>query len=210
LKWVSERDEGQSDALNKGIRMSTGGIIGWLNSDDLYLPGALQKVTSYFDAHPGCGWLYGRCKIVDEEDREIRKWITLYKNLLSGKFSYPLLLTENFISQPAVFFRRKTFEQAGSLNSALPLAMDYDLWLRMAQLGPPGVLNDDLACFRVHEKAKSAQFSRQQFIEQYEIHKRYDQRKFFLFLHRINLARTIAGYWVISKLTSKPPIRQTD
>ena len=199
LTRFSEQDKGQSDALNKGIARAQGEIIGWLNSDDLYLPGTLQKVADYFTTHPECNWLYGRCMIVDEENQEIRKMITWYKNLVSKKFFLPLLLIENFISQPAVFFRKTAFEKTGPLALDLPLAMDYDLWLRMAKLGPPGVLNDYLASFRVHRQAKSAIHSRKQFQEQFEIHKKHDQRKLLLFLHKLNIARAIGGYWLIEK-----------
>lgn len=199
LTWFSEPDKGQSDALNKGIAHAQGEIIGWLNSDDLYLPGTLQKVADYFTNHPDCDWLYGRCRIVDDENREIRKMITWYKNLVSRKFHLPLLLIENFISQPAVFFRQSAFEKTGPLALDLPLAMDYDLWLRMAMLGPPGVVHDYLASFRVHRQAKSAIHSRKQFLEQFEIHKKYDKRKLWLFLHRLNIARAIGGYWLLEK-----------
>ena len=92
LIWTSAKDKGQSDAVNKGLDMSSGEIIGWLNSDDIYLPGALQKVIKYFEENPECKWLYGRCKIIDQHDKEIRKFITRYKNIISGKFSYRRLL----------------------------------------------------------------------------------------------------------------------
>jgi glycosyltransferase involved in cell wall biosynthesis len=199
LTWVSENDKGQSDALNKGVARAQGEIIGWLNSDDLYLPGALQKVMDYFSAHPDCLWLYGKSRIIDENGVEVRKLLSAYKNLVSSKFFYPLLLLENFISQPSVFFRRSAFEAAGPLELDLPLAMDYDLWLRLGKMGPPGIIHDRLSCFRVHKQAKSTQNIRKQFIEQYRIHKRHDRRRMLLFLHRLNIFRTICGYWVMGK-----------
>lgn len=199
LRWYSEKDRGQSDAINKGISLSSGEIIGWLNSDDLYFPGALQKVSDYFSAHPDCRWLYGKCRIIDEQGLEIRKWLTWYKNRVARKFYYPALLLENFISQPSVFFRRSAFEATGPLELELPLAMDYDLWLRMSKLGPPGILHDYLSCFRVHDQAKSTQNIRKQFVEQYNIHKGYDRRRILLFLHRLNIFLTICGYWLIGK-----------
>ena len=199
LKWFSGKDDGQSDAVNKGIAKAGGDIIGWLNSDDIYLPGTLQKVEEYFARNPRCNWLYGKCRIIDEEGREIRRWMTLYKNLASKRFYYPLLLIENFISQPAVFFRKSAFEEAGRLKPGLSLAQDYDLWIRLAKSGPPGVLQDYLASFRIHKKAKSSTYSKKQFIEQYNIHKSHDHGIFLLLLHRINIARVIIGYWLIEK-----------
>ncbi len=194
IRYVSEPDKGMSDALNKGFAMATGEIIGWINSDDTYLPGALQKAASYFDRHPDCLWLYGNCRIVDEQDREIRKWITAYKNRLSGKYSYDRLLTENFISQPAVFMRRTALQSAGKIDLALPTAMDYDLWLRLARLGKPGYINDDLACFRVHNQSISSRNYRKQFEEQYQIHLRYDQNRRRLLKHRVKISLIVFVY----------------
>ncbi|MCK9423307.1 MAG: glycosyltransferase [Bacteroidales bacterium] len=200
LRWISEKDSGQSDALNKGISLATGEIIGWLNSDDLYLPGALQKVKNYFDANPGCQWAYGKCRIVDEQDSEIRRWLTNYKNFFLKYFNYNALLLENFISQPAVFFKKSAFEDAGLLALNLPYALDYDLWIRLAKKTKPGYIDDYLACFRVHQEAKSRLYSKKQFREQYNIHKKYDKRVILLVLHRINMIRTIAGYWTIEQI----------
>ena len=102
---VSEPDRGMADALNKGFALATGEIIGWLNSDDLYMPGALQKVTAYFNLHPECRWLYGNCLIIDEADQETRKWITAYKNRKARKFHYEALL----IYQPQQFHVGRIF-----------------------------------------------------------------------------------------------------
>src|SRR5512136_2069559 len=86
VRWLSEPDHGQADAVNKGIRMATGEIIGWLNSDDLYLPGALKAVADYFRDHPECLWVYGRCSIIDDSGKKRWNWITQYKNTRLKKF----------------------------------------------------------------------------------------------------------------------------
>lgn len=185
LRYVSETDRGMADALNKGFSMATGEIVGWLNSDDLYLPGALQKAAEYFNAHPESLWLYGNCRMIDEKDREVRKWITNYKNRLARRYSYKRLLGENFISQPAVFIRRAALIAAGPIDVKLPTAMDYDLWLRLANLGHPGYIDDDLACFRVHNQSISSLNYKEQFKEQYRIHERYDQNRWRLLKHRM-------------------------
>ena len=72
IKWISEPDRGQSDALNKGISMASGEIIGYLNSDDIYLPGTLQKVEDQFAMHPETNWVYGMAKMIDDNDEDIR------------------------------------------------------------------------------------------------------------------------------------------
>jgi glycosyltransferase involved in cell wall biosynthesis len=197
IRYISEPDQGMQEALNKGFAIASGDIIGWLNSDDTYMPGALQKVADYFDRHPDCLWLYGNCRMVDENDHEVRKWITAYKNRLSGKFSYNRLLVDNFISQPAVFMRRHALESAGPIDPELPTAMDYDLWLRLAKLGFPGYLNENLACFRLHRQSISARNYRKQFEEQYQIHARYDHNLWRLMHHRIKIRLIVLIYGLL-------------
>jgi len=201
IRWVSEKDKGQSDAVRKGIAMSSGEIIGWLNSDDMYLPGTLQKVHDYFTAHPGCQWLYGRCRIIDENDREIRRWITFYKNVLMRRFSYKRLLVENFISQPSVFIRSSLFEKEGFTDPGLNYTMDYDLWLRLGRAATPGIINEYLACFRVHQQSKSRSGYRVQFCEEYRTHKKHHKGKILLFLHGLNILKIITIYWIMNRLS---------
>lgn len=200
LTFVSGRDQGQSDALNKGFGLACGEIIGWLNADDLYHPGTLDKVAAWFDAHPECQWVIGQCNIVDEAGHETRKWLTRYKNALLRKYSLELLLVENFISQPAVFFRKEFLAGIGPLRLEYPLAMDYDLWIRMAVRSKPGLIHSPLASFRVHQEAKSALNFREQFREQYRIHLKHDRRLALLALHRISVLKNILGYGLMKIL----------
>jgi glycosyltransferase involved in cell wall biosynthesis len=195
--WVSGKDNGQADAVNKGIGMATGEIIGWLNSDDLYLPGTLQAVADYFADNPGCRWLYGRCRIIDKDGKERWKWITGYKNARLKKFTLDKLLRENFISQPAVFFRKDLFEEAGPLNLKLHYAMDYDLWLRFARISPAEVIQKELAAFRRHGSSKSETGYRDQFFEQYAVAKRYHPSFFNRTVHRFNIFKIITTYRII-------------
>ena len=154
IHLVSEPDRGQSDAINKGFRMATGEILAWLNSDDTYLPGALD--TAVATLRRGARWCFGECRIIDERDREIRRPIARYKTWLARRFSLRRLLAAgNFIPQPATFFRREIFEQAGSLEEQFHLAMDYDLWLRFARLGGPHFIHRPLANFRWHGGSKT-------------------------------------------------------
>lgn len=197
LRWVSERDKGLADAVNKGVGMASGELIGWLNSDDLYLPGTLQAVTEYFQAHPECRWLFGKCKIINSTGKERWKWITRYKNLGLKSFSYHKLLRENFISQPAVFFRKDLFEKAGKLDLNLRYAMDYDLWLRFARIAPPGFINRELSAFRRHGRSKSETGFRDQFYEQYEVAKRYGPSLADRLIHRFNISKIILSYRIL-------------
>lgn len=199
IKWISAKDKGQSDAINKGIELSAGEIIGWLNSDDIYLPGTLQKVVNYFESHPRCQWLYGQCKIIDEDDQETRGWLTRHKERVSSNYRYERLLTENFISQPSVFIKKEALRASGPIDLSLHNAMDFDLWLRLGRQSEPGVMADYLACFRIHGKSKSTRNFIEQFHEQYAIHKKYDKKRSLLIIHKMKIYAIIAVYWIMEK-----------
>lgn len=200
LKWISSKDEGQSDAINKGLKLSKGKIIGWLNADDLYLPGTLQTVIACFNQEPEYKWLYGKCRIINEEGKEIRRAVTLYKNLISGRFNYRRLLVENYISQPAVFFRKELFEELGHTNTDLHYAMDYELWLRIGKKYPAGVIREYLASFRRHSNSKSESDFGTHFHEELNIAEKAHNGKFILFLHRLNIYKIIILYKIFRKL----------
>src|SRR5262249_54852388 len=165
----SERDHGQLDAINKGLRAATGEIVGWLNSDDVLAPGALQRVAEAFGARPALDWVHGRCDIIDAEDRVIRRWISAYKHWCSVRYSYSRLLTENLISQMTVFWRRRLLEEIGYLDPALKLAFDYDLWLRLAKRSDPLYIPERQASFRWYEATQSGSSFERQFKEDYAI-----------------------------------------
>jgi len=156
LHYISESDRGQAHALNKGMAVASSDIIGWLNSDDIYLPGTLDKVARCFRQNPGCQWLIGKCRIIDHEGREIRRLVSWYKNSRLTRYSYKNLLHENFISQPAVFFRRSFFRDVGHFDESLHYAMDYDLWLRMGAISNPVILHEYIAAFRWHPLSKTS------------------------------------------------------
>ena len=133
LTWISERDGGQSEAINKGFGRATGDVLAWLNSDDTYVPGALDAVSGALRT-TAARWCFGECAIIDEQDREIRHAITWYKNRLSRRYTARRLLEKDFIPQPAAFFRRDLLEEVGSVDEACRYSMDYDLWLRFARV----------------------------------------------------------------------------
>ncbi len=197
IRWYSEPDKGQSDALNRGLSLANGEIIGWLNSDDLYLPGTLRKVKEYFHDNPVRKWVYGRCRIIDENDREIRRLVTFYKNLISGRFSYRWLMMENYISQPAVFFRKEVLEELGHTNPDLHYTMDYEMWLRIGAIYPAGVIRDYLACFRRHSAAKSEMDFRKQFREGYLVMKKMNKGWFVRIIHKMNMVKIIGLYRIM-------------
>ncbi|HJV66352.1 MAG TPA: glycosyltransferase family 2 protein [Geomonas sp.] len=147
-RWLSERDKGQSDALAKGFASVRGEILAWLNSDDCYLPGALQAAVDHFAAHPDTALLYGDAHYSDVGGTIIGRYRT-------EPFNYQKLAWFNFICQPSTFFSREAFLAVGGVDSSLRFAIDYDLWIRMARRFPCRYLPRFLSVYRLHEASKT-------------------------------------------------------
>lgn len=195
LKWISEPDRGQSHAINKGLALADGDIVAWLNSDDLYAPGALQSVTTAFTCHPEARWLVGRYEVIDTANRVIRQSIARYKERGLRNYRYAKLLRENFISQPSVFWRRDFGAEIGPLDESLHWTMDYDLWLRMGKRADPLVVPEVLSQFRLHAGSKSGKLDRRQFDEQYQVASRYfEGDRVSRFIHRFNVEKIVLAY----------------
>ena len=159
IRYVSEPDRGLSDAMNKGIGMATGDVIGWLNADDVYLPGALARVGEAFARHPDALWATGRCRIIDGKGRQIRRPIKAYKDFLLRRYSHALYVTQNFISAPATFVHKRGHDLVGLYDERFRISMDYDLFLRLADHGDPIVIDADLSCFRMAHGSGSLSMS---------------------------------------------------
>jgi glycosyltransferase involved in cell wall biosynthesis len=147
-RWVSEKDNGQTDAIMKGFRLAKGNILAWLNSDDTYLPGALHMVANIFSAEQRTWVLYGRTHFTDEKGGIIGKYPT-------EPFDYRRLAMFDFVCQPSVFFRRQTFTEAGGLDTSLHYVMDYDLWIRLGQRFDFRYVPEFLSTYRLHEESKT-------------------------------------------------------
>lgn len=128
LQWVSEKDNGQADAVNKGLARTSAPIIGWLNSDDIYYPGALRKVLDFFDTHPDVDLLYGKAHHIDAADQVLEEYPT-------EEWDPQRLLDVCYICQPALFFRRSVIDRIGPLDAGLRYCMDYEYWLRASRAG---------------------------------------------------------------------------
>lgn len=146
LQWISEPDEGQSDAVNKGLDMSDGDIVGWLNSDDVYFDiDALQRVVQHFD-RTGADVIYGDIALLDANS-------TVQKLHLVPAFDYDKLRRYCFIEQPALFFRSHVLEEE-RLDTDLEYVMDYELWLRLARQYEFRHVSEVLAGDRNHDARK--------------------------------------------------------
>lgn len=181
--WESKKDNGQSDAINQGLKKATGDIIAYLNSDDYYQRDTFSKVAKVFFNNKLCEWLTGYCQIVDEEDRPIQSLITKYKIFWLNHADYKILLTLNFVSQPATFWRKSASDRVGQFSEKLHLTMDYDYWLRLGQKSNPIIMKDYLASFRIHGSSKGKEQYLKQFDEDLETARKYCQNKFIITLH---------------------------
>ncbi len=201
LAYRVEKDAGQSDAINKGLRAVTGDLVGWVNSDDLLYPGALARVAAAFAARPEAAWLHGGCEIVDEQDRPIRRWVTAYKDFRCRRYSRRALLVENFVSQMTVFWRRSAMERVGLLDTALRYSFDYEYWLRLSELGDPLYVPERLAAFRWYTSSKSGANFERQFGEDLEAFRRHAPPDRLLQLHkRLRSAQIVTAYKLMRAL----------
>lgn len=148
--WVSEKDRGQADGVNKGFAKATGEIVGWLNSDDLYYPGAIREAVAAFHAHPEASFVFSDVESIDGEGKAF--------NLMRyGDWKLADLMAFNIIGQPGVFMRREVLEQAGYLDLSFNYLLDVQLWLKMARIAEPFYVPGKVwAAARIHEKAKNA------------------------------------------------------
>jgi len=148
LKWVSEKDNGQADAINKGIKATTGEIIGYLNSDDIYYPGALSAVLKFFEKYPEVDVVYGDADHIDLSGEILEPYYT-------EDWDYERLKDVCFLCQPSVFFRRRLIEKVGLFDSNLQYCMDYEYWLRLGAIAPFVRLNKKLAGSRMYDDNKT-------------------------------------------------------
>jgi len=148
--WESIPDRGQTDAINKGFAKANGKYLAWLNSDDVYQPGAVAQAVDFLELHPDVGLVYGICTFIDAEGRTIGQFPaaqTDYQRLRRGFVHIP---------QQSAFFRGDLWRKVGPLDPTFYFAMDYDLWVRLAAQAPVVYLPGRVwASFRLHGDAKT-------------------------------------------------------
>jgi glycosyltransferase involved in cell wall biosynthesis len=201
LHWISEKDNGQTDAINRGMQMASGGIVAYLNADDILLPGSLALIADLFSRNESVQWLTGQCRIIDEDGKDIRSLVSAYKNLWLYSKSYKALLMTNYISQPATFWRKSLLEQCGLFDESLHYVMDYEYWLRIWKTAPPLILHKDLAGFRIQRNSKTTSAGHLKgYIEEEErIIAQYAPSRFWSFIHDIHRLLMTATYSLINR-----------
>ena len=187
--WVSEKDRGQTDAINKGFARARGDVLAWLNSDDTYQPGALRDALAALQANPQAAMVYGDANYTDENGRVIGQFPaaqTDYRRLRQGYVHIP---------QQSAFWRAAYWRQVGPLDPSFYFAMDYDLWVRLAGLAPlvyvPGRA---WANFRLHQDAKTIAADDRCWPEMLRVHQRLGGSRWSLIHAKYLLRRLAAPY----------------
>ena len=200
VKWHSKKDNGQTHAINIGLRMAAGEIVGYLNADDILLPNSLLQIGESFAENVNTQWLTGRCRIIDEEGHTIRPLIALYKNLYLYTKSYNALLITNYISQPATFWRKDILSTQGFLDENLKYVMDYEYWLRIWKTTPPAILHRELAGFRIQNNSKTTSSGHlDDYInEEIVIIERHSNSRFWKWMHDAHRLLMTGAYSLIN------------
>lgn len=197
LSWVSKKDKGQADAINKGIKKSSGEIVTYLNSDDVMLPGTLEFVGEHFAADESLMWLTGDYEIIDENGREIQPFISLYKRILRSFPTFKILSIANYIIQPSTFWRRSLMDEIGFFDKNLHFCMDYDFWMRAIRKYPLKVTGKKLSQFRIHSDSKGLNNYESQFNEEHRLVTEYTDSIFLHISHYVHSILIIIIYKII-------------
>ena len=166
LQFVSAPDNGQADAVNRGFARCSGAIFAFLNADDLYLPGAISAAVRAFTTNSDAAVVYGRACHIGAYGERLGRYPV-------EPFSQTALSRRCFICQPAAFIRSDAFRQAGMLNASMHYSLDYDLWVRLAQLHSFAMVDRELACSRLHADAKTVSNTAQAMRETLNLLKRH-------------------------------------
>lgn len=173
LTWISEKDRGQSDAINKGFRIAKGSIVAWLNSDDIYLPGAVSTAVKAFEEHPRTGAIYGEGFQIDKEGKVKSKFpFTEPFNL--WKLTHSL----DYILQQTVFFRRDAIHEVGLLDESLHYGMDWDILVRLGKRFGLTYIPVEMGAIREYDDAKSFTGGAKRFDELGQLIRRQSERRF--------------------------------
>lgn len=188
--WISEQDQGQTDAINKGFAHSKGEVLAWINSDDTYNPRAVGQAVKYLIENPDVAMVYADCNFINEAGQVIGKFNskqTDYRRLREGYVHIP---------QQTMFFRAKYWQELGPLDPSFYFAMDYDLWTRIASKAPIKYLaGQTWANFRIHDLGKTTTHDDRCWPEMLRVHYRDAGGFFSLIVAKYYLRKIIGSLW---------------
>ncbi len=188
--WVSEKDKGQTDAINKGFARATGEVLAWLNSDDTYEPGAISAAVRYLSENPEVGMVYADCNYINESGRVIGKFPAAQTDLPRLRRGYV------HIPQQTMFFRAGLWRELGPLDPSFYFAMDYDLWTRIAaRTSIKYVQGQTWANFRIHTSGKTILADDRCWPEMLRVHYRDGGSFFAPIVAKYYVRRLIAPLW---------------
>ncbi len=188
-RWVSEKDKGQTDAINKGFAHASGDILAWINSDDTYQPGAISAAVKYLQEHPTVGMVYGDCNFINESGQVIGKFNsaqTNYRLIRQGSVRIP---------QQTMFFRTDLWKQVGPLDPSFYFAMDYDLWTRISARSEIKYVPQTWANFRLHTSGKTIMADDRCWPEMIRVHYRDGGSFFSMIVAKYYIRKLIAPWW---------------
>jgi len=197
--WISEKDRGQTEAINKGFARATGEILAWINSDDTYQPGAIREAVDWMQKHPEMGLVYGDANFIDNDGKAIGRFPaaqTDYRRLRKGYVHIP---------QQAAFFRRDLWQKVGPLDPSFFFAMDYDLWVRIAKIAPLLYTRRVWANFRLHGDSKTLIANDRCWPEMIRVHRREGGSWFSVIVGKYIIRTLIAPLWHL-RLKWKLPV----
>ncbi|MFN7037537.1 MAG: glycosyltransferase family 2 protein [Bellilinea sp.] len=186
--WVSEKDRGQTEAINKGFARARGEALAWINSDDTYQPGAVREAVEFLRQNPQVGLVYGDANYIDEHGRVIGRFPaaqTDYRRLRQGYVHIP---------QQAAFFRADLWRKVGPLDESFYFAMDYDLWVRLAREAPIVYHPRLWANFRLHSDAKTIAADDRCWPEMLRVHYRDGGTPFSMIVLKYWIRKLVAPY----------------
>jgi glycosyltransferase involved in cell wall biosynthesis len=187
--WVSEKDRGQTDAINKGFARAKGDILAWLNSDDTYENNAVSEAVKFLQGQPKVGLVYGDANFIDENGRVIGRFPaaqTSYKRLRRGYVHIP---------QQASFWRADLWRTVGPLDPSFYFAMDYDLWVRLAAQASIQYVPQLWANFRLHTQGKTITSDDRCWPEMLKVHYRDGGAWFSTIQAKYYLRKAIGPLW---------------
>lgn len=192
--WVSEKDKGQTDAINKGMLRASGDIVCWINSDDILLPGALKYVSDFFIKNPGIDFLMGITIEIDRNDYILKKTHSILNKFLTKHGAYN-------VNQQGMFWKRKIFKEIGYLDETFHACMDIEFIIRIMENNIPyTVSNKPLGAIRVYSETKTAIGGKIWDNDWREISKRYNgyyvRNKRNIFYWGYGLLKLLKGYYL--------------